>query len=328
MTAIDGPERRPGTDRSVAPTRSRAPWTRLALHLFPSAWQERYGAEFGALLDQTPPTGRVVFDVLVAAVDAHVHPTGPRRRWPLMIERLRISELVVFACWVVFVVAGLAFQRMTEGAPFAPIAVAQPLVGVPYAAIVAGAVVSLVAVVVGGVPVALAIARAALARRAWRQLGLLAVAPISLAIWIGLTLLLVSVGDPPADGAWRAIIDVGVPLLGNAAFLIWIGIFILAVIASTVAASAAALDAEIDASLYRRAAIPAVVTALAMVVVATAVVLWGIGVALVAPAIFWGSEGILGGSTALTWLGVVVAMGAAAAVAIRAAVRARSDLAA
>ena len=328
MTAIDGPERRPGTDRRVAPTRSPSPWTRLALHLFPSAWQERFGTEFGALLDQTPPTVRVVFDVLVAAVDAHVHPTGPRRRWPLMIERLRISELVVFASWVMFVVAGLAFQRMTEGAPFAPIAVAQPLIGVAYATIVAGAVVSLLAVVVGGVPVALAIARVALARRAWRQLGLLAVAPISLAIWIGLTLLLVSVGDPPADGAWRAIIDVGGPLLGNAAFLIWVGVFLLAAIASTVAVGAAALDAEVDGSLYRRAATPAVVTAVAMVVVAGAVAIWGVALAVLSPAAFWGTDGILGTSTTLTWLGVIVTMGAAAAVAIRAAVRARSELAA
>jgi hypothetical protein len=317
VTAIDGPERRPGTDRRVAPTRSRSPWTRLALHLFPSAWQERFGTEFGALLDQTPPTVRVVFDVLVAAVDAHVHPTGPRRRWPLMIERLRISELVVFASWVMFVVAGLAFQRMTEGAPFAPIAVAQPLVGVAYATIVAGAVVSLLAVAVGGVPVALAIARVALARRAWRQLGLLAVAPISLASWVGLTAALVALGDPPAAGPWRVIL-----------FTVWVGVFVLAAIASTVAVGAAALDAEVDGSLYRRAATPAVVTAVAMVVVAGAVAIWGIALAVLSPAAFWGTDGILGTSTTLTWLGVIVAMGAAAAVAIRAAVRARSELAA
>jgi hypothetical protein len=317
VTAIDGPERRLGTGRRVAPTRSRSPWTRLALHLFPSAWQERFGTEFGALLDQTPPTVRVVFDVLVAAVDAHVHPTGPRRRWPLMIERLRISELVVFASWVMFVVAGLAFQRMTEGAPFAPIAVAQPLVGVAYATIVAGAVVSLLAVVVGGVPVALAIARVALARRAWRQLGLLAVAPISLASWVGLTAALVALGDPPAAGPWRVIL-----------FTVWVGVFVLAAIASTVAVGAAALDAEVDGSLYRRAATPAVVTAVAMVVVAGAVAIWGIALAVLSPAAFWGTDGILGTSTTLTWLGVIVAMGAAAAVAIRAAVRARSELAA
>ena len=106
-----------GTDRAAGDVAGRARWVRLALRLFPAAWRERYGVEFGALLDQTPAGAQVLFDVFVAAVDAHVHPTGPRRRWPLMIERLRLSELVVFASWVVFVVAGLAFQRMTDGAP-------------------------------------------------------------------------------------------------------------------------------------------------------------------------------------------------------------------
>lgn len=315
MTVIDGSDRH-SKDETTVRTRARARWVRVALSLFPSAWQDRYGTEFGALLDQTPPTPRVLFDVLVAAVDAHVHPTGPRRRWPLMIERLRLSELVVFASWVVFVIAGLAFQRMTEGAPFNAVAADHPAVAAVYAVVVVGAVLSLVAVVVAGVPIATAIGLLALNRRAWRQVGLLAVPPVSLAIWIGLTAVLLSLGDAPT-GAWRVVL-----------FLAWAGVFVVAAIASTIAVSAAALDAEVDGSLYRRAALPALVTALAMIVVAAAVAVWGIGVALVAPAIFWGSEGILGGSTALTWLGVVAAMGGAAAVGLRAAARARRDLAA
>ena len=129
MTAIDGADHGPGADRTVGRRGSRPIWVAIALRLFPIAWRERFGEEFGALLDQTPPTPRVLFDVVVAAVDAHLHPTGPRRRWPLMIERLRISELVVFASWVVFVVAGLAFQRMTEGPPFTIVAADQPAVG-------------------------------------------------------------------------------------------------------------------------------------------------------------------------------------------------------
>lgn len=313
MTVIDGSDGH-GKDETSVRTRARARWVRVALRVFPSAWHDRYGAEFGALLDQTPPTPRVLFDVLVAAVDAHVHPTGPRRRWPLMIERLRLSELVVFASWVVFVIAGLAFQRMTEGAPFNAVAADHPAVAAVYASIVVGAVLSLIAIVVAGVPIATAIGRLALNRRAWRQVGLLAVPPVSLAIWIGLTAVLLSLGDPPT-GPWRVVL-----------FLAWAGVFVVAAIASTIAVSAAAIDAEVDGSLYRRAALPALVTALAMVVVTAAVAVWGIGVALVAPAIFWGSEGILGGSTALTWLGVVAAMAGAAAVGLRAAARARRDL--
>ena len=315
MTATDGADHGPGADRTVARTGSRPTWVAIALRLFPAAWRERFGEEFGALLDQTPSTPGLLFDVAVAAVDAHLHPTGPRRRWPLMIERLRLSELVVFASWVVFVVAGLAFQRMTEGPPFTIVTADQPAVGWTYAAIVAGAVVSLLAVVVAGVPIATAIARAAIERHRWRQIGLLAVPPVALAIWVGLTVLLLSLGDPPTRDPWRVVV-----------FLVWVGVFVLAALASTVAVSAAALDAEVDGSLYRRATAPALVTAIAMAVVVAAVIAWGIALAVMSPAAFWGSEGLLGSSTTLTWLGVVVAMAGSTAIAVRAAIRARNDL--
>jgi hypothetical protein len=314
VTAIDDADHGTGADRSVGRTGSRPTWVAIALRLFPTAWRERFGEEFGALLDQTPSTPAVLFDVAVAAVDAHLHPTGPRRRWPLMIERLRLSELVVFASWVVFVVAGLAFQRMTEGAPFSLDAAAQPVIGLAYAAIVAGAVVSLLAVIVAGVPIAAAIGRAAIERGRWREVGLLAVPPISLAIWVALTAVLLSLGDPPTGDPWRVV-----------AFLGWVGVFVLAAFASTVAVSAAALDAEIDGSFYRRAAIPAVVTAIAMVVVAVAVVVWGVALAVFSPDDFWSFDGILASSTPLTWLGIVLVMVGATIVAARSALHTRRD---
>jgi ABC-type transport system involved in cytochrome c biogenesis permease component len=162
------------------------------------------------------------------------------------------------------------------------------------------------------VPIALAIGRTALERRHWRQVGLLAVPPLTLAIWIALTVVLLAVGEPPSSGPLRV-----------AAFLLWVGVFVVAAIASTVAVSAAALDAEVDGSLYRRAALPAVATAVAMAFVVASVVAWGIGLAIVSPADFWGFDGILSSSTPLTWLGIVVVMAGATWVALRAALRAR-----
>ena len=91
-----------------------------------------------------------------------------------MIERLRLSELAVFASWVVFVVAGLAFQRMTEGAPFTGIAADQPTVLWTYLAVVAGAVLSLCSVIFASLPIALANAPRAIAQRNRRHDGLLA----------------------------------------------------------------------------------------------------------------------------------------------------------
>ena len=88
---------RGGTEPRLHGTETRRGWVRLALRLYPAAWRDRYGDEFGALLEETPMSVSAVFDVLVAAVDAHLHPSGPHRSWPLMIERIRRSELAVFA---------------------------------------------------------------------------------------------------------------------------------------------------------------------------------------------------------------------------------------
>ena len=318
MTTLDGAGRTPLPEGAGRSGRDRAPrWVGTAVRLYPASWRARYGDEFAALLEATPPSRRVLFDVVVAAVDAHVHPTGPRRRWPLMIERLRLSELVVFASWVVFVVAGLAFQRMTEGTPYTGIAAAQPSVEWTYLAVIAGAVLSLCAVIYAALPIALAIARGAIAARNWRQVALLAVPAASLVVWVGVTALLLAIAEPPVGDAARIIL-----------FVVWVGLFVLAAIASTVAVSAAALEADVDAAFYRRAALPAALTAGAMVAVVGAIVAWGIALAVAAPATFWGSEGILGGSTVLTWLAVVVVMAVASIAAVRAAGRARHELAA
>ena len=292
------PVRRHGPSRPV----------RLAVRLFPDPWRARYGDEFAALLEATPLTPRVLFDVLVAAVDAHLDPTGPRRRWPLMIERTRSSELSVFVAWVLFVVAGLAFQRMTDGVPFAPIAGADLAVGIPLAVLIGAAVVSLVAVIVAGVPIAAAIALTAVRTGRRGLLGLLAVPPVALVAWLVVTVLLLALDPADADARTRVVV-----------FLAWVGSFVAAAVASTVAVSAAVLRAEVDGRLYERAARPAVLTTATIVVGVLAVAAWGIGVLAGHAADFWGFEGLVSSSTALTWLGILATMAIAAVIAIRAA---------
>jgi hypothetical protein len=280
----------------------------LAVRLFPDPWRARYGDEFAALLEATPLTPRVLFDVLVAAVDAHLDPTGPRRRWPLMIERTRSSELSVFVAWVLFVVAGLAFQRMTDGVPFAPIAGADLAVGIPLAVLIGAAVVSLVAVIVACVPIAAAIALTAVRTGRRGLLGLLAVPPVALVAWLVVTVLLLALDPADADARTRVVV-----------FLAWVGSFVAAAVASTVAVSAAALRAEVDGRFYERAARPAVLATATIVVGVLAVAAWGIGVLAGHAADFWGFEGLVSSSTALTWLGILATMAIAAVIAIRAA---------
>ncbi len=51
---------------------------RKLVYLYPRAWRARYGEEFLALLDEQAPTPRVVVDLILGAVDAHLRPQVSR----------------------------------------------------------------------------------------------------------------------------------------------------------------------------------------------------------------------------------------------------------
>jgi len=47
---------------------------RWLLRLYPAAWRERYGEEFGAVLDSQHASVGLVLDVISGAIDAHLYP--------------------------------------------------------------------------------------------------------------------------------------------------------------------------------------------------------------------------------------------------------------
>lgn len=51
----------------------------LLLWLYPAEWRRRYGAEMCAILRQSRPGARDVWDLLRGALDAHLHPQWPAR---------------------------------------------------------------------------------------------------------------------------------------------------------------------------------------------------------------------------------------------------------
>jgi len=72
---------------------------RFLLRLYPVAWRARYGDEFEALLEERPLTPFDVADVLLGAVDAHIHRRGraasQNRRGLTMTPRLAGQAAVV-----------------------------------------------------------------------------------------------------------------------------------------------------------------------------------------------------------------------------------------
>src|SRR4051812_4811648 len=99
---------------------------RTLLRLYPHHWQQRYGDEFLALLEQQRMTVKVVVDVVLGALDAHMRmhlSPATETAEEQTIQRflaLRTTALTVFCAYITFVVAGLAFLGMVDDSPFIP----------------------------------------------------------------------------------------------------------------------------------------------------------------------------------------------------------------
>ena len=54
----------------------------ILIRLYPSEWRERYGDELALLLEDRPPGPYDSLDLLLGAVDAHLHAVGARGAAP------------------------------------------------------------------------------------------------------------------------------------------------------------------------------------------------------------------------------------------------------
>ena len=96
---------------------------RWLVRLYPAAWRERYGAELEELIEREPASTRVVLDILLGALDAHVHPElGPTAATPggfLWILACRPTRSMWFATAATLVaMVCLAWLRRTFGFNF------------------------------------------------------------------------------------------------------------------------------------------------------------------------------------------------------------------
>jgi len=228
------------------------------VRLYPRAWRERYGEEFGAVLEERRASVSDVCDVALGALDAWLHPQVVQgRSVTFMIGRLRRSILLVLWAWVGMVAAGVGFQKMTEYADFVRAARESAPVGWAFDDVVVGAIAALAAVLAGGILILFAVARDALDNRRRDVLSLLCVPLLSLAVFVGYVLVLMKIvaphlGDP----------DVHDPV-NVALFLSIVVVYLLASVAGAASVSAAVGRSEVGARIYRFALYPAVLAVLA-----------------------------------------------------------------
>jgi hypothetical protein len=281
---------------------------RWLVALYPETWRERYEEEFLALLEDCPLSCASLIDVMVSALDAHLHSAQVFGRMLTMLQRLRSTAITVFCAYIVFVLAGLGYWNMTED--YVERLNVHPAIALSYYALQAGAIIGLLAVLAGGLPIALAVAWRAFVTRQWRPLLLLAVPPISLAVWIGYTMFILQLSQALGN------VDHTHPL-NRLVGLSWIGLFHLAAAASTTAVVVAVRQSQISLSLFQFARIPAVLATLSMAGMLVATIAWGVALKVEVPQVFNGAYGIyfLGANLAVSWLLIIVVMAGATAVA-------------
>lgn len=278
------------------------------LHYYPPAWRERYEDEVTDVLSQHRVTFSTWLDLARGAFDAHVDPRFTGKMSPFA-ARLRRSEIIVFCSFIAFVVAGLGFQKMTEDADKAGLMQSHVAVGAGFYAVIAGAVIALLAIVAGALPIATVILRQALAARRRDILALLAVPPVLFVAIVVYGAFVVHTSNSGISASVRGLIV----------------LFIFSAAASAAAVSLAAARSELNDAVLRLAQWPSRVATAAMGLSLIGVVIWGISLHSSAPSFFALDGGTLTSYAYFTWLRVVVVMALATAVALAALWRINDD---
>ncbi|HSB65135.1 MAG TPA: hypothetical protein VLD65_01070 [Anaerolineales bacterium] len=292
--------------------------------LYPSSWRERYAEEFEALLEQCLHSPLDVVDIILGALDAHLQLlNGENANWRLMnmLNKLRTTILIVFTAYIGFIVAGMALVGILDDSPMIPLMQTNPAPALAMTIVRVGSVVALLAMVVGGLPLAITVIR-----RAWsvdrQNLGLLLVPIISffvLVLYIGF-IFLVGTGRIQIAGVVQAVQPDNFPV-GNRLILAGLMlVFVLGAIASTLAVWKAISHTDVERQtfqgigrsltieIYRFAYIPAVIATVSMLVMTLATAIWSYLVFSALPQVFFGNFGLWMTSTPPWVYGILTVM--------------------
>ena len=300
------------------------------VQLYPRWWRERYGDEFEILLEECLHSPLDVLDILLGALDAHFElPYETNWRLMNMINKLRTTVLFVFAAYIAFIVAGFSLTGLMDDTQLVPLTRSNPALSASYTTIEVGSVVGLLAIVIGGAPLAWTIIRRALTsnRKDLRLLFVPLYAFLALVIYF-LSMVYLAFNTH--------ILDQPTSSTGHA--LLWglITIFIVGAIASTAAVwklishtdveqdTFGVLGKSTTVKLYEFAFKPAVVAALAMLVMFVATVIWGWLAYSNRPDLFTGNMGVMMTSTRGSFAFTVILMAVASISACLAVLRGRS----
>lgn len=292
--------------------------------LYPRAWRDRYAVEFDALLEQCLHSPLDVLDVFLGALDAHLQLlNGENVNWRIMnmLNKLRTTLLIVFTAYIGFIIAGFSLVGMADDSPMIPLMKTDLALATSWRIIQAGAAVALLAVVIGGLPLALTVIYRALTvdRRSVKLLLVPVFAFLALVFYMGF-IFLVGTGRVQILGVVQVVQPGNFPP-GNRLMLAGgMLIFILGAIASTLAVwkvvsrtdveqeTFRAAGRTLNVNIYRFAFVPAVITSVAMLVMLVATLTWGWLSFTTLPQVFTGNYGPWQSSTQPWFFGIVILM--------------------
>lgn len=233
-------------------------WVQWLLRLYPHAWRDRYGDEVAAVLAAHRVTYWTLLDIVLGAVDAHLHRDLLPERLISMAYRLRSSEITTFFAFVLFGVAWLPLSLVRDPLPvWQAAAAAHPGLFVALSILGLAGLVATLAILVGGVPLLVsALAQAIVARR-WGLLALCAVPLLAAAALVAVKL---------ADIPWASVSASGVVRMRQPLAL-QLGLVMLPLVAIGGSAAALALmigRSELSLAMLRFALLPASVASAAL----------------------------------------------------------------
>jgi hypothetical protein len=264
---------------------------RALLRLYPEPWRMRYRDEMTALLEDDPPGTWSLATLVLGAARAHLRPEPALRASAGRETLMRLAVSGMFAAWIAISLAGIGFQKDTEGPSFVQAAARHPLLGLGYDLVVAGACVGAISVTLGGLPLLWQALIAVKARRDSRLTLLIALPAIAAATLVAVTLMLAAFA-PSRHGGFPAafVLEILTP---------WtIAIYISALVCALVPG---AVLRRIDPSprALRRACLAGLALAAAMGLVASGIVLYTVSLWVTAPQLVTQQTGPYGAGTGL-----------------------------
>jgi MFS family permease len=308
------------------------------VRLYPSAWRGRYGEEFEALLAECLHSPLDVVDIFFGALDAHLGFTHETNwRYLNMVNKLRTTILIVFAAYIGFVIGGLSLYGLVDDSPAAKLMKTDTALSAAWTTIEAASVIALLAVVAGGLPLAVTVIRRALtsSRRDLRLLLVPVFAFLALVLY-GFFLASVANGWLQIPGVIRSVAPDNFPIGNRLLIGGFILVFVLGAIASTAAVWKVIANTDIEEStvqalgqtasikLYQYAFVPAVITALGMFVMLAGTLVFGWMAHSTLPDWFATNQGLLLTNTSLSYGTTVTIMVLSTAAALFGLVRGRS----